>query len=107
LPSFPTRRSSDLTQRLRITLGSKFEHNDFTGFEMEPNGRVLWNASSKQSIWGAISRAVRTPARTEQDMRLDAALLPPSAASGGLPVLVTVQGDRNFKSEDVVAYESG
>jgi iron complex outermembrane receptor protein len=94
-------------QRLRITVGSKFEHNDFTGFEMEPNGRVLWNISPKQSVWGAISRAVRTPARTEQDMRLDAALLPPSAASGGLPVLVTVLGDRSFKSEDVVAYESG
>src|SRR5207302_1266815 len=29
-------------KRLRITLGSKFEHNDFTGFEVEPNARFLW-----------------------------------------------------------------
>jgi iron complex outermembrane receptor protein len=94
-------------QRVRVTVGSKFEHNDFTGFEMEPNGRVLWHVDPRQSIWGAVSRAVRTPARTERDMRLDAALLPPSAASGGLPVLVTIQGDRNFKSENVVAYEGG
>ena len=95
------------TDRLRVTLGSKFEHNDFTGFEVEPNGRALWNLTASQGIWGAVSRAVRTPARTEQDMQLDAAVLPPSAASGGLPVRVSVYGDRNFKSEDMVAYESG
>jgi iron complex outermembrane receptor protein len=40
-------------------------------------------------------------------MQLAAAVVPPSGASGGLPVLVTVKGDRNFKSEDVIAYESG
>jgi iron complex outermembrane receptor protein len=40
-------------------------------------------------------------------MRLDAGLVPPSDASGGLPVLLTVHGDRDFKSENVVAYESG
>jgi iron complex outermembrane recepter protein len=96
-----------LNQRLRITLGSKFEHNDFTGFELEPNGRILWNLSPAQSVWSAISRAVRTPARTEQDMSLDAVVLPPSPASGGLPVRVSVLGDRSFQSEDLVAYESG
>jgi iron complex outermembrane receptor protein len=93
--------------RLRVTVGSKFEHNGFTGFEAEPNGRVLWNLTPSQGIWGAVSRAVRTPARTEQDMQLDAAVLPPSAASGGLPIRVSVLGDRDFQSEDLVAYESG
>jgi iron complex outermembrane receptor protein len=95
------------TDRLRVTVGSKFEHNGFTGFEAEPNGRVLWNLTARQGIWGAVSRAVRTPARTEQDMQLDAVVLPPSEASGGLPIRVSVLGDRNFKSEDMVAYESG
>jgi iron complex outermembrane receptor protein len=96
-----------LNGRLRVTLGSKFEHNDFTGFEVEPNGRAVVNISPTQSVWGAVSRAVRTPARTEMDMRLEAAVLAPSAASGGLPVRVTVLGDRNFQSEDLLAYESG
>ena len=94
-------------ERLRMTLGSKFEHNDFTGFEAEPNGRALWNISPTQSVWGAVSRAVRTPSRTEQDMRLDAAVLPPSAETGGLPVRVSVHGDRDFQSEALVVYESG
>ena len=95
------------SDRLRVTAGSKFEHNDFTGFEAEPNARVLWNLSQSQAIWGGVSRAVRTPARTEQDMQLDAAVLPPSVASGGLPIRVSVFGDRSFESEDLVAYESG
>ncbi len=94
-------------ERLRVTLGSKLERNDFTGFEFEPNGRALWNVSPTQSIWGAVSRAVRTPARTEQDMLLDAAVLEPTADSFGLPVRVSVLGDRGFKSENMRAYESG
>ncbi len=90
--SFSTFAQDEFTlfqDRLRVTLGSKVEHNAFTGFEVEPNGRLLVNLSENQSLWGAVSRAVRTPARTEQDMRLDAVVLPPSAQSAGLPVRVT------------------
>jgi iron complex outermembrane receptor protein len=94
-------------QRVRVTLGSKFEYNDFTGFDTEPNARVIWTIDKKQSLWGAISRAVRTPARTEQDMRLIAAVIPPSAATGGLPVQATVFGDHKFESEHLAAYEAG
>jgi iron complex outermembrane receptor protein len=95
------------SNQLRITLGSKFEHNGFTGFEAEPNARALWTLSHRQSLWGAVSRAVRTPARTEEDMQLNAAVIPPSAQSLGLPVLVSVLGNDNFKSEGLVAYEMG
>jgi iron complex outermembrane receptor protein len=93
--------------RLRLTLGSKFERNDFTGFEVEPNARMLWTVSQKHSIWTAVSRAVRTPARTEEDIQLTTAVTPPSLQSGGLPVQVTVFGNPQFKSEDVIAYEAG
>ena len=95
------------SNQLRITLGSKFEHNGFTGFEVEPNARVLWTVDRRQSLWGAISRAVRTPARTEEDMQLNAAVIPPTAESFGLPVLASVLGNDNFKSEGMVAYEMG
>jgi iron complex outermembrane receptor protein len=94
-------------QRVRVTLGSKFEYNDFTGFDIEPNARVIWAIDKKQSVWGGISRAVRTPARTEQDMRLIAAVIPPSAQTGGLPVQATVFGDHKFESEHLAAYEAG
>jgi outer membrane receptor protein involved in Fe transport len=31
-----------LEDRLRLTLGSKFEHNSFTGYEVQPNLRLIW-----------------------------------------------------------------
>jgi iron complex outermembrane receptor protein len=93
--------------RLRVTLGSKFEHNGYTGLEAIPNARFQWTLRSNQSIWGAVSRAVRTPSRTERDMRLSAAVVPPSEATGGLPVLVSVHGNPEFDSEKLVAYEAG
>ncbi len=45
---------SFLDSRLRVTVGSKFEHNAFTGWEFEPNVRFLGNLSKKQSVWAAI-----------------------------------------------------
>ena len=52
----------DIELRLRFTLGSKFEHNDFTGFEYQPTARLLFTPTNKQSVWAAVSRAVHTPA---------------------------------------------
>ena len=31
-----------LDDRVQLTVGSKFEHNDYTGFEFQPNLRALW-----------------------------------------------------------------
>jgi len=96
-------------QRLRVTVGSKFEHNDFTGFEVEPNVRFLANISSVQSIWAAVSRAVRTPALTEEGLRLNEAVVPPGVPpfNSPLPVIEAVYGNKQFKSEDLLAYEVG
>ena len=96
-------------KRMRVTVGSKLEHNDFTGFEVEPNIRFLGNISKVQSVWAGISRAVRTPAITEEGLRLSAAVVPPGAPPffSPLPVVETVYGSNQFKSEDLIAYELG
>ncbi|MFT5092121.1 MAG: iron complex outermembrane receptor protein [Porticoccaceae bacterium] len=86
---------------LTFTAGSKFEHNDFTGFEFQPSIRVLWTPSEPRSIWGAVSRAVRTPSRTEDDGR---GTVPAVVPPGFFPVF---SGARNSQSEDLVAYELG
>jgi iron complex outermembrane receptor protein len=98
-----------LDRRLRVTVGSKFEHNDFTGFEVEPNFRFLANISSVQSVWAAVSRAVRTPALTEEGLRLNEAVVPPGAPPffSPLPVIESVYGNKQFRSEDLLAYEVG
>jgi iron complex outermembrane recepter protein len=95
--------------RLRLTIGSKFEHNDFTGFEFEPNARLLWNLSRNQSVWTAVSRAVRTPALTEEGLRLNSQVIPPGtpANPAPLPAVVAVFGSHQFNSEDLLAYELG
>ena len=52
---------AELRDNLFLTLGSKVEHNDYTGFETEPSARLRWNPTPAHMVWAAVSRAVRTP----------------------------------------------
>jgi iron complex outermembrane receptor protein len=109
--SFVQDEISLFDRRLSVTIGSKFEHNDFTGFEYQPNIRLLGNISKDQSVWVAVSRAVRTPALTEEGLRLNEAVIPPGSVNPPnptpFPVVAAVFGSRQFKSEDLLAYEAG
>jgi iron complex outermembrane receptor protein len=91
--------------QLNLILGSKFEHNSFSGFEVQPSARMLWTPRSHMTFWGAVTRAVRTPGRLDQDLRLtgyaSAEIVP------GLPLFVQIQGDPKFKSEVLIGYEAG
>ena len=64
-----------LQERLFLTLGSKLEHNDYTGWEVEPSARLQWNFTSKQMVWAAVSRAVRTPSRYDEDLEVVSGLV--------------------------------
>ena len=85
-----------LSDRLSLTFGSKIEHNSYTGLELEPSVRLQWQPASNQTLWSAISRAVRTPSRIDRDLWQAAP-----------PYLALLQGRPDFKSENVVAYELG
>jgi iron complex outermembrane receptor protein len=85
--------------RLRLTLGSKFEHNDYTGFEVQPSGRLTWAPTERQTIWAAISRAVRTPSRIDRHFHFPS---PPVPAG-----ITNLAGGPDFDSEDLIAYELG
>lgn len=95
--------------RLRMTIGSKFEHNDYSGFEVQPNVRVWWTPHEKHTIWGAISRAARTPSRFEHDVRanLSAAAGPSVTCPVALPCVTSLFGNSSFESEHLIAYELG
>jgi iron complex outermembrane receptor protein len=107
--SFVQDEVSLLDSRLRVTIGSKFEHNDFTGFEVQPNIRFVGVVSKNQSLWAAISRAVRTPALTEEGLRLNEQAVPPGTPpfNSPLPVMEAIFGSNQFQSEDLLAYELG
>jgi iron complex outermembrane receptor protein len=81
--------------RLRLSLGSKFEHNSYTGFEVQPSVRLAWTPGSRHTVWGAVSRAVRTPSRIDRDFFLFAAPSVPILAGG------------DIQSEKLIAYELG
>ena len=90
------------SDHLRLTFGSKIEHNDFTGFELQPSGRITWMPHEHHTVWGAISRAVRTPSRVERDLR---SFVEPFPLVPG--VLVLTEGNPEFRSEELLAYEVG
>jgi iron complex outermembrane recepter protein len=102
-----------IEDRLRLTLGSKIEHNDYTGFEIQPSGRLSLNITDKQTSWFAVSRAVSTPARAEDDMTLNRYLFPtgstPPGAPGPVPapVLLSLMGSRDMESKELLAFEWG
>lgn len=84
---------------LSITFGSKFEHHDFTGREIQPNLRISYTPSHGHFTWAAISKAVRTPSIAERG----------SLIQGGItqPITTWVQGNNDANSENVTSYEIG
>ena len=96
---------------LWLTIGSKFEHNDFTGFEGQPNARLMWAPSPKQRVWASFARAVRTPSRAEHDVSILRAIVPspPIPQLGGLslPIEISIDGNRKFRAEEELSYELG
>jgi iron complex outermembrane receptor protein len=94
----------DLSSRSRLSLGSKFEHNDYTGWEIQPSARLTYKSGPKNTFWAASSRAVRTPSRADEDLNLFTIGGP---GPGGLPIAYHFLGNSNMESEVLVAQELG
>jgi len=92
-----------IANRLSLTLGSKFEHNNYSGFELQPDARLLWTPTEHQSVWAAVSRAVRTPSRLDQDLQLTDFLV----AGPPVPIFLRIVGSKNFVSEKLIGSEIG
>lgn len=84
-----------IPNKLHVALGTKIEHNDYTGVEIQPGGRVNWGLSPSGTLWAAVSRALRTPSRIDRE--LFAPGQPPYFLAGG----------PDFHSEEELAYELG
>ncbi|MGD8847646.1 MAG: TonB-dependent receptor, partial [Desulfobacteraceae bacterium] len=95
-----------LPDLLTFVAGTKFEHNEFTGLEIQPSIRTLYTPDTSYSIWGAISRAVRVPSRLELHGQTSDWLDLPAINPDEL-VEVTTQGNSNLESEELTAFELG
>jgi iron complex outermembrane recepter protein len=91
---------------LRFILGSKLEHNEFSGWELEPSAKLSWTPRKGYSIWASVARSVRTPSRAEQDMNMTYKVSPPTPQIP-LPSVVVRLGDRAVGAEALLAYELG
>jgi iron complex outermembrane recepter protein len=84
----------ELADNFRLTLGTKFQSNYYTGTEPLPSARLAWKPDPQRLVWGAVSRAVRAPSRIDRDLFVNAG---PTQLNGG----------PDFVSEVVKAYEVG
>jgi iron complex outermembrane recepter protein len=95
---------SIVPDRLVWFIGSKFEYNNYTHMEYQPSTRLLWTPDSHNTIWGAVSRAVRIPARWENSLSLNATDTPTPV---GIPAQVQTVGNPSLKSEQLTSFELG
>jgi len=86
-------------ERVSLTVGAKVQHNNFSGFDIQPSARLLWSPAEHQSVWLGVTRAVTTPSDLEENFFLQGPL---SATS-----FIQLVGNKQFKSEDVIGYEAG
>ncbi|MGH6960564.1 MAG: TonB-dependent receptor plug domain-containing protein, partial [Dongiaceae bacterium] len=93
---------------LRLIVGSKFEYNSFTGFEVQPTARMIWTPDDRQALWGAVSRATRTPSQSAESIGINS-VLGPADPLNPFPnrFLLSVLGNDAQKSEDMIAFELG
>ena len=93
---------------LRLTLGSKFEYNTYTDFEIQPTARLLWTPDEQQSVWLAASRATRTPSQAEDSVAINSVLAPGDPDNPfPVPFQIAVLGNSHLTSEEVTAFELG
>jgi iron complex outermembrane receptor protein len=81
--------------RVHLTAGTKLEHNDYTGLEVQPSVRLAVKPDSRQTAWAAVSRAIRAPSRFDRDLHIPNS--PPFAVAGG----------PDFGAEILLAWELG
>jgi iron complex outermembrane receptor protein len=86
-----------LDDKLSLILGTKLGYYSWSGFEYQPSGRLVLKPTEGHAIWGAISRAVRTPTQAERDISLTIPNVP----------TFTLLGDRDVRSEELLAFELG
>lgn len=89
-----------IPNELNIIIGTKLEHNEFSGLEVQPNLRAVWKPKPNHTIWGAVSRAVRIPTVSEEG-------LISNSGNPTVPVVFRVTGDGRSDAEELLAFEVG
>ena len=84
-----------VSPRVALVLGLRGEKTTFSGYEVAPALRAAWTANPRTTLWAAVSRAVRTPVRIDEDLvirRNDVTFF---------------EAHDDFATETILAYELG
>ncbi len=93
-----------LTDSASLTIGSKFEHNSYTGYEYEPSIQFVWSPTSSQTVWASVSRAIQQPSWVFAEVQWDeSAVTVPGAGTA----IVHVSGNPQLRAASVLNYELG
>ena len=93
-----------LNPKWDMTLSSRFEHNDFTGFEVQPNARLTWRPTESRTFWSAISKAVKTPSLSDTKLQTNGIAISKTSLA---TYVVPISGSKNLSSEKLTAFELG
>lgn len=96
-----------IPDKFTLTVGTKLEHNDFTGWEVQPTVRATFKPTERQTLWAAISRAVRTPSEVEAMNLIAFPYGSPIVGPGGFNYVPTIFGNPQLDAEKLWAYEIG
>jgi iron complex outermembrane receptor protein len=88
---------------LELTVGTKLLHHHYTGLEFQPGGRLLWTPDNRNTVWGSVTRAIKTPARHDRDATTSWGVF----QVGPSTVSQEAYGNHHVESEEVMAYELG
>lgn len=93
--------------KLSLSIGSKLEHNEFSGLELQPSARLRWTPDRNHSAWASVSRAVRTPNPLESGLRVNYMAFDTDGPGPTPPTLLSLLPNADLHSETLVAYEAG
>jgi len=91
------------SDRLLLTVGTKLEHNSYSGWEVQPTAALLWDRSDNDSAWLSVSRAVRIPSRLSATGDILLQVFPGPAGLNRVSLL----GNPAFEAEELIAYQAG
>jgi iron complex outermembrane receptor protein len=93
-----------LTSSFALTVGSKFEHNAYTGFEYEPMAGLIWTPNPRNTLWASAARAIRQPSLLDTAI---SAYIGDVPLPGGLTQHLVLRGNPGLKAEQVRDVEAG
>ena len=102
--------SISLTDKIEVSVGTKFEENELAGTGFQPGIRASWLANDSNVLWAGYSKAHRQPSLRERYTTLTPAKVwipNPLLPGGGIWSNIQFEGDESLDREEIDSFELG